>query len=266
VAYGAAIQAAILTGKASGAASECLLIDVTPLSLGVESSGGVMAVIIPKNSTIPVTKSKTFSTNHDNQESVKIKIFEGERPLTRDNHCLGTFEMHGIPPMPRAQPRIEVTFNLDADGILNVTAQEKGSGKSGSLTITNDAGRLSPDQIKAMLDQAKAFEAEDRQRAELLDWRNSLENYAFNMKARLGEHAFAEVLTAEERESLSAKAEAALLWLDENDTPSLAELQHQLKELEIVYGPVVSAATARLQEKETPKPAADATGEHMETE
>jgi len=177
VAYGAAIQAAILTGKASGAASECLLIDVTPLSLGVESSGGVMAVIIPKNSTIPVTKSKTFSTNHDNQESVKIKIFEGERPLTRDNHCLGTFEMHGIPPMPRAQPRIEVTFNLDADGILNVTAQEKGSGKSGSLTITNDAGRLSPDQIKAMLDQAKAFEAEDRQRAELLDWRNSLENY-----------------------------------------------------------------------------------------
>jgi molecular chaperone DnaK (HSP70) len=154
-----------------------LLIDVTPLSLGVESSGGVMAPIIPKNTTIPVTKSKTFSTNHDNQESVKVKIFEGERPLTRDNHCLGTFEMHNIPPMPRAQPRIEVTFELDANGILTVKAEEKGSGKSGSLTITNDQGRLTPEQIEAMLSQAKAFEEDDRIRAELLDWRNSLENY-----------------------------------------------------------------------------------------
>lgn len=266
IAYGAAIQAAILSGKATGAASECLLIDVTPLSLGVESSGGVMAPIIPKNTTIPVTKSKTFSTNHDNQESVKIKIFEGERPLTRDNHCLGTFEMHNIPPMPRASPRIEVTFELDANGILTVRAEEKGSGKQSSLTITNDQGRLTPEQIEAMLAQAKAFEEEDKVRAELLDWRNSLENYAFNIKSRLGEHAFNELLTDDERQSLSSHAEQALTWLDDNDAPPLAELQEQLKTLEHIYGPVVAAVTTRQQEKEAAANPPPATSEETPSE
>uniref|UniRef100_A0A673L3A6 Endoplasmic reticulum chaperone BIP n=1 Tax=Sinocyclocheilus rhinocerous TaxID=307959 RepID=A0A673L3A6_9TELE len=239
VAYGAAVQAGVLSGEED--TGDLVLLDVCPLTLGIETVGGVMTKLIPRNTVVPTKKSQIFSTASDNQPTVTIKVYEGERPLTKDNHLLGTFDLTGIPPAPRGVPQIEVTFEIDVNGILRVTAEDKGTGNKNKITITNDQNRLTPEDIERMVNEAERFADEDKKLKERIDARNELESDAYSLKNQIGDkEKLGGKLSPDDKEAIEKAVEEKIEWLESHQEADLEDFQAKKKELEEIVQPIVS--------------------------
>ena len=240
VAYGAAVQAAILNGDESEQIGACVLLDVAPLSMGIETAGGIMTVLIPRNTTIPTKKSQTFTTYADNQPGVCIQVFEGERQMTRDNNLLGKFNLDGIAPAPRGVPQIEVSFEIDANGIMNVTATDKASSRNAHITITNNKGRLSEEEIERLVKEAEKYKDQDDKMRKKVESRNALEAYLVNIKHTVNDEKMEGKFGPGEKESVMSKVSEIESWMSSNLNAETEEYEAKQKELERIFNPIAS--------------------------